>query len=203
MTSLEVQEKLGPALSRIAAGLEGAERVRVSRAMGSAVRLLLVGHFTTLAGSRHTTAQRLGATPTGYLESLAENFDQTTTVAVDEGGVSLTMRHPAISRALRDITITPKNGQFLTIPLNALAYGRRVGEFEKFRLVRKGEGGGSAEKKAAPAPFDNSIPAWLLVRSVTQRRDPSLLPAFDEINTAAAHGAASEIKALLSESGRL
>jgi len=200
MTSLEVQDKLGPVLSRIAAGLEGSDRVRVSTAMGAEVRSLIVRHLTALGASRHTTANRLGAAPTGFIAQFAENFDQTSTVAVDEDGVSLTMRHPVISRALHDITIVPTGGrQFLTIPLNALAYGRRVGEFEKFRLVKQGGArtGGAPEK-----PHDNSLPAWLLVRSVTQKQDPTLLPTFDEINSAAALGAGREIKALLAEGGR-
>lgn len=203
MTSLEVQEKLGPVLSRIAAGLEGADRVRVSRAMGGEVRGLIVRHLTELGNSRHTTAQRLGARPTGYIAQLAENFDQSSTVAVDADGVSISMRHPVIARALRDITIVPTGGkQFLTIPLNALAYGRRVGEFEKFRLVRQGGDHRGPEGKK-DKPYDNSLPAWLLVRSVTQKRDPSLLPTLDEITTAAATGAGAEIKALLTEAQRL
>jgi len=200
--SVEVAEKLSPALQRIAAQLDGPARVRTSAAMGSEVRSLIVLHLRDLGNSRHTTAQRLGAAPTGFITNLAENFDQSSTVAVDADGVSITMRHPTLVRAVRDVTIKPKNAQFLTIPLNALAYGRRVGEFEKFILVKKGEGGGSGEKKESK-PIDNSLPAWLLVRSVTQKRDPSLLPTFDEITSAAALGAKKAIKEVLTEAGRL
>ncbi len=198
LLDFSIADKLSPALRQIGAQLDGAGRALVSEGMAIEVRSLIVRHLAELGDSRHTTANRLGAQPTGFIASLAENFDQSSTVAFDSVAATITMRHPTILRATRDVTITAKK-QFLTIPLNAAAYGRRVGEFAKFRLVKKG-GGKGGEKKAAK-PFDDSIPAWLLVRSVTQRRDPTLLPTMDEIADAGATGARRVIHDTLSKAG--
>lgn len=190
MINVDVQEKLGPTLSYVANTLTGPERVRISQAMGAEVRRLIVFHLTQLGNTRHTTAQKLGASPTGFITNLAENFDQSSTVSVDADGVSIAMRHPTLVRAVRDVTILPKK-QFLTIPMNAIAYGRRCGEFAEVQFVRKGE------------EIRQDIAAYLLVRSVTQRRDPTLLPSMDNIYTAAARGAGREIKTVLQEAQRL
>lgn len=190
MIALEIQEKLGPTLSYVANTLTGPQRVRVSAAMGAEVRTLIVFHLTQLGNTRHGTAERLGASPTGFIANLAENFDQSSTVSVDQDGVSISMRHPTLVRAVRDVTILPKK-QFLTIPMNALAYGRRCGEFAEVQFVHRGE------------EIRQDIAAYLLVRSVTQKRDPSLLPTMANIYTAAARGAGREIKAVLQEAKRL
>ena len=209
MINVEVQEKLGPALSRIASGLDGADRVRVSQAMGAEVRQLIVTHLTGLAETRHTTAERLGGTPTGFIGNLAENFDQSSNVSVDQDGVSISMHHPTLVRAVRDVTITASR-QYLTIPLNGLAYGHRIGEFEG-QAVQKIFAGGHRTGKEQPRTersdeergVRQDIPAFLFIHSVTQKKDPTLLPTMDEINTAAARGAGREIKTILTEAGRL
>jgi hypothetical protein len=176
-------------------GPEG--RQAVSQGMGVEVRSLIVRHLTDLAGSRHRTAQRLGASQTGYIANLAENFDQSSTLTVDETTATLAMRHPVLTRAVRDVTIT--GSPYLTIPLNALAYGRRVGEFSKFVLIKKGSGKGGSDKEKKP--LDPSIPAWLLVRSVTQKRDRTLLPTVEEMEAAAAKGARNAIRESLAQAG--
>lgn len=191
MINLQVQEKLGPTLSHLAANLSGPERTRVSQAMGSEVRLALVAHFRQLGETRHTTADRLGGARTGFIAQLAENFDQASTVSVDEEGVSITMRHPVITRGLRDVSIVPKAAKFLALPMNGIAYGRRPREFAEVQFVHRGE------------EIRTDIAAFALVRSVTQRRDPTLLPSMDDLLTAAARGAGREIRAILQEAQRL
>lgn len=190
--NIDVEEKLGAGLSQVAAGLTDPERQEVSETMGAGVRSLIVRHLSDLAASRHTTAEKLGASPTGYIRDLADNFDQSSTVEVDADGVSLHMRHPVLSRALHDVTILPRK-QFLVIPMNAIAYGRRPGEFAKNYFMRG--------RSAKPIPDDR--PAWLLVRSVTQRRDPTLLPTLDQMTTAAAKAAGGKLRELLIRRGLL
>lgn len=196
--NLQIEERLGPALSRMISEMEGPGRVQISQAMGGEVRSLIVRHLEGLGQTRHTTAERLGGAQTGFIADLAQNFDQSSTVEVDEDGVSLSMRHPVISRAFRDITITARNGKYLTIPMNGLAYGRRVGEFSKFVLLRpKGEGS-SARSDQPRKPLPTDVPCWLLVRSVTQPQDPTLFPSVDEIYGAAAEGARKEVREIIS-----
>lgn len=191
MITIHVQDKLSPAMRKMVDGMHGEGKVRISEAMGGEVRSLVVWHLTSLAASKHTTANKLGATPTGYIANLAENFDQSSTLTFDASGATLAMRHPVISRAVRDVTITPKK-QFLTIPLNALAYSRRCGEFQEVQFVH-----GRSEA------VRQDMPAYLLVRGVTQKQDRSLLPGDDELATAAADAAKREVKTLLTEAQRL
>ncbi len=162
--------------------LEGAGRVDASRAMGEEVQILIVSHLIVLAGTRHATANRLGATPTNFIAQAADAAAGADVVQADGDGVSLRLRHPVVARAFRDITIVPKKAAALTIPINALAYGRRAAEFpDLFRIPH-------TDVLAIPREGQAPLALFILVRSVTQRQDRSLMPSPDEINEAAATG---------------
>lgn len=110
-------------LARVAAVLDS---VQLSQAMGEGVKEKTREHLAELAGSRHTTADRLGASPTGHL-AMAARAVESASVSADAASASFSVRHPGLGRAFHDVTITPGGGrQFLTIPLNAIAYGRRI-----------------------------------------------------------------------------
>ena len=156
--------------------------VNLLRVMGEAVKEKTRDHLAALAASRHTTANRLGATPTGHLEEAARAVEDAPLTA-DVASASFVINHPGLSRAFHDVHIVPTGGkQFLTIPLNAIAYGRRAGEFAKVVF------------NPGPGNVPQDIAAYLLVRSVTQKQDRSLLPSDSEWKEAAIDAAEALVR---------
>jgi len=164
----------------VASALAGAGRAQLNQAMGESVRDTVRDHLRALAQSRHTTAEKLGATPTGHLEQAARAIEGSP-VSATSSEATLTINHVGMIRALKDVTILPKK-QFLTIPMNAIAYGRRIGECDQVQIVHRGEA------------VRTDIAAYILVRSVTQKQDRSLLPSDAELQDAAVLGAKQEVK---------
>lgn len=196
--STEVQDKLSPRLREVVGQLNGPGRVEASEAMGEEVRFTVVEHLRMIADTRHATAQRLGAAPSNFVAG-AVDAAAAAPIRADEQGVSISMRHPVVARAFRDIPIEAKNASALTIPIHAMAYNRRAGQFPGiFRLG--GRGADVGKNILAIKSGDGSvIPLFLLVRSVTQKQDRSLMPSDDEINTAAARGLTRYIRQALAK----
>ena len=172
----------------------------VYRNAGVRLARCIRNHMRMLASTRHETANRLGATPTNHFKASdvlppnATNSD-----------VSVTITTPGISRAYHDIDIEPVNGQFLTIPLHADAYGIGAREFEErgygklFRINRKG----STEKGNVLYTKDvlngKPIPMYALTAHVHQVQDPSLMPTNDKMTQEALDGALAAIKQILKQ----
>jgi hypothetical protein len=102
----------------------------------------------------------------------------------------LTINHPGLARAFHDIRIVPVNAKALTIPVDAIAYNRSPRQFGNQLFVWKSKTTGNAflaqrqeDKSAKP------LLLYLLVRSVTQKQDRSLLPSQEEWEKAAARSA--------------
>lgn len=172
-----------PKLQLFASHLAPAALIGLNQAMGEGVKEKTRDYLGELALSRHATANRLGASPTGFLAEAARAVEATP-VEADAGGAGFTINHPGMARAFGDVTIVPINAQYLTIPINALAYGRRVGEFGgKVVLLMEGGHRETSERKRKPIPLD--LPVFFLVRSVTQHQDRTLLPSDSEWKSAA------------------
>lgn len=199
LVSLEVSEKLAAGMRHVAEGLEGLGRLEASYHMGEEVQILVVAHLRGLADTRHGTAQRLGATPTNYIAQAADMAAGAGVVRPDPDGVSLSLRHPVIARAFRDITITAKGSGALTIPVAAIAYGRRAAQFPNLFIFRSKTTGNSFLAQRQAEKGDMPLLLFLLVRSVTQHQDRSLMPSADEINTAAATGLTGYIRRTLQQ----
>lgn len=133
---------------------------------------LLLRYFRANVATRHATANRLGATPTAHWSNPASYIH-----LHEEGGKqsSISITRPGIERAVRDVTIRPSKARALTIPLKALAYGKRPGELSQTsgqKLFRPKKSRLLGIKRA-----DGSFePLYVLAGSVFQKRDPSLLP---------------------------
>lgn len=163
------------------------------------VRLARVirNHMRLLASTRHDTANRLGATPTNHFK--ASDVLPPNATSSD---VSVTITTPGIGRAYHDIDIDPVNGQFLTIPLHADAYGISAREYSDrygrlFRINQKG----STEKGKVLYTKDvlngKPIPMYALTAHVHQVQDPSLMPTKDQMTEEALNGALAAIKQIL------
>ncbi len=165
--------------------------------MGSEVQVLIVNHLRQLAATRHDTANRLGATPSNFIAGAVDAAGDAGVVRADDDGVTLTLRHPVVARAFRDIHITPRQAECLAIPVHALAYNRRPREiWEQYGLfIAKGM---IMMRNGAGA---DPIALYALRKSVTQRQDRSLMPSDSEIHDAAARGLTHFIRRIVIEAG--
>ena len=179
MITLDVTEAVNPRLMEFLAAKVGPEWRR--DLLGAAAASLAETVRAHLRGlSRHATAERLGATPTGFHAEGAARVTHSATP--DEATVRVPV--PGIARALRDVEIRPVRARALTIPLAAEAYARRAGELRRlgwtiFRPLKKGEKKGGERRDVLmgrPPGGGEAKPLYSLVTRVLQRRDPTLLP---------------------------
>ncbi len=152
-------------------------RAEVYSVAGRAVMNHVQRHIRSYMRTKHTSAHRLGARPTGHYEKGAAAI----TMTADQSGAEVRIPIPGLRRAWEDVEIRPGPGKrALTLPRAAIAYGRTVAEVRAlgwtvFRpkgtnwLMGSHEGDKSATL------------LYTLVGGVVQRRDPSLLPAQGEI----------------------
>lgn len=188
---MTVDVKIPESLTRFMQRLKPEGRHLLFSAAGNAVSVLINRYLKLVAApSHHKTAGSLGATPTGHLE-------KRTTFSSDSSSATVTIPIPGISRAFKNLTITPKNAQFLTLPLSAVAYGKRAGEVRRigwmiFRPAAKGshkmEGGkfDRYQDILMGSKDGETIPLYLLKKRVNQKQDRSLLPSDAAISKAAA-----------------
>lgn len=164
--------------------------VDMLRAGQTSLRTVVADHIDMLAATRHDTASRLGASPTGHYDSnkvYAGNIDGNTADVV--------VAIPGINRAYQDVDIFPVNAKALTIPLHSTAYGMRVSELKSrgikvFRpkgtnvLGMKDEGG-------------NFTALYALCSSVHQPQDRTLMPDDETMLEATREGMVAYVDMIL------
>ncbi|MEO7933208.1 MAG: hypothetical protein ABIT76_08635 [Chthoniobacterales bacterium] len=183
----------GRGLKTVISRLHGAGRRDLLTAAITEVQEVTRIHLRDIASTRHATAQRLGASPTGHLAQAAEKVAGAA-ITADENEAALVFNHPGLSRAFRDVTITPTKSKALTIPIAAVAYGRRAGEFAGLFLYK-----GKTGNAFLALQEDGKLKLlYLLLRSVTQKQDRSLLPSQEQWSAAAVQGAKKYVREALS-----
>ena len=173
------------ALERINANIQS--RRAVANGVDEAIKLIRI-HLSGLAATRHTTAARLGAAPTGHIRAQAVRRD-----SINASGAVISIGIPGIGRAFRDITIRPREARALTIPVHRLAYGRTARDLARDlgsdSPLFKPKG-----KNYLAAQIDGQLTVLYLLRAaVRQPRDASLLPAMADITTAFRNGYAAAL----------
>jgi hypothetical protein len=156
-------------------------------------------YLIRIAGTRHKTANRLGATPSGHLARAAESV----TSESDASGATVSVTSPGITRAFKDITITPGQGKkYLTIPATAEAYNKRARAFNDLRLAFF-KNGLLALVKDDPNRAKGERPPvyYWLKKSVTQKQDRTLLPSDQLLQSAANAGAQDWLNSFLNDNG--
>ncbi len=139
-----------------------------------------------IAAGNHTTANRLGASPTGHLADAYEGIES----IYDAASAALLI--PQASRlraAFGSYTVEADDGGYLTIPVNAASYGRRAREFSDLKPIRVGP------KKTlilARVEGPQLETMYLLVESVDIPEDPTLIP-FQELANEAGRSAGEYI----------
>lgn len=163
----------------------------LNRAMGNEVLNRIRDHVRGLLAGSHNTAQKLGASPSNFVGK-ASNSVPTQPRDVKNDGFTVRLSHPFFARAFGDVTIRPKSGLYLTIPLIASAYNQRAYRVKDLFFWRNKKTGKSflAEGIKAGGGVKGTIRLWyLLVESVRQSRDRSRLPTDPQLVAAAHHGA--------------
>jgi len=149
----------------------------LNKSIAAVCEILTRRHITEVAApTRHTTANRLGATPTGYLREVAEATESD----FDGDSARVKMYGSILRRVLCDVIVLPLKGKYLTIPATAEAFGRRAGEVPglAFGIVN----GRAALQRDGEAIF------WL-VRRVRLPQDTGLIPTDEQYAAAAELGA--------------
>jgi hypothetical protein len=109
-------------------------------------------------------------------------------IKTGNGEASVVVPIPGISRAFHALEIAPRTAGALTIPLNSIAYGKRVGELraEGWRIFR---GRGRARRVLFGAYNGEVRGLYALLSRVRVPQDRSLLPSDQQVNAAVKRGA--------------
>ena len=182
-------------LQRILDVVGPAGRAKLSEAGAYSLYVSVMRHVHDYARTHNATATRLGAQPTGHFEEAVDSI----TYGPDGNGAAVTIPIPGFSRVFRSLTITPKNARALTIPVNAISYGRRAGEmrhlgFTLFKLGKK-EGGENGVLYGYRDGDDHVTPLYALRKRVPLPQDRSMLPSDEAMSKAAQDGMIEAIKA--------
>jgi hypothetical protein len=130
-------------------------------------------HIRSAAEQRHSTAQRLGSSPTGYLAKRANLVEAKGTA---EGAV-ITVTGAIFKRVFGPVTIKASAGKMLTIPMRAEAHGKRAREFNDLFIFVSKQGRAFLARQAAPGRLHF---LFLLKAVVTLPQDRGLLPSDEQ-----------------------
>jgi hypothetical protein len=154
------------------------------------VSALVQRHILGLSASRHATATRLQALPTGHLAKAARSVLH----AATEKGGAVSIYSPGFARVFRHLTILPRVAEALTIPRHALSYGRRVSELRRlgFSIYRP-----KGTNILATNLGGEQVTLYALVKSVRIKQDRSLLPDDNTLARTATEAMSRLIKRIL------
>lgn len=148
-------------------------------------------HIRSAAQTRHSSAEALGASPTGYLTKRAELVSYT----ASSTGVELAVTGAIFRRVFGPVTIKPVAGKMLTIPWRAEAYGRRAREFGDLFVYVSKRGKGLAFLARQEG---KTIQLYYLLKSmVVLPQDTGLLPTEEQYAQGAELGARGYLRKLL------
>jgi len=190
---LELSNAAPPKLAAWMKTLDTPGRKELHEEIAEGLWQLVRNHLNNAAPSRHNTANKLNATPTGFLRIA---FNNTTREADASAAAVVISSDPAnnfdanaLRRARGPLRITPKKKKALTIPIHALSYGRSVADLPSslaiFRIPKKG---GHGEKSNVLGAVINGelTGLYVLSRGVTVPQDEGLLPTDAELLESAA-----------------
>jgi len=198
MYSITIVDRATPAVLEFARRLNAKA---LQEAIGGGVGRLIIANFRALDSER---ANEMGGKRTHFYADAARGTDWT----ADAAGATVTIRKTGIAQRLFGGTILPLKGNWLTIPARREAYGKKAREFDNLVPIfgkalgagagalvaressnisitkdrRRGMGGKLRVRKTGDE--GGGVYFWL-VKSVTQRPDPTVLPTDRDMLTAA------------------
>lgn len=191
--NIQIDDTATPILAELHRELT--DRAPLNRYIAAAAEAGTRLHIRSAAGSRHTTAQRLGATPTGYLTKRAELVESSATAA--EAVVTVT--GAIFARVSKSITVRPRTRKMLAIPIRAESYAKRPGEFKDLFVFRAGQGKVFLARPGAQKGRLEFL--FLLKRSVVLPQDRGLLPSDEQFGQLAELAARGYLRKRLRDAG--
>ena len=175
--SFKMEVKAPPALQTIWARIGNAGRSEIMASAAYYGFRQFRDHLRNYANSHHKSAAKLGATPTNILEQAAQTAVPYSNASMAEARAT----SPALSRALGPLTIKPKIKKWLTIPIDAMSYGKRWAEVATFSgretfVVYPKKKSGKAPYIATDEGEGRIRPLYLLRKSVSIKHEPRMLP---------------------------
>jgi hypothetical protein len=152
---------------------------------------LVRGHLRKYASTHHGSANRLGAMPTGHLEKAAATMQH----GASAESAFVAIHSPGIRRALAPLTIRPVRARALTIPIHAIAYGRRVAEVARTHAIYRMGGTNVLAADIGGKP----TPLYVLKSAVTIPRDRGILPSDAKMQKAVRDGYLDVIRAVINK----
>jgi hypothetical protein len=182
MTTIEIIERSRPALRQLQIDLKGRA---VNIVMGSAVVTLLRRHFLALPPNKR------GFPTTHFWRRAAD----ATKFEATHDSVRISVNQTGVRQRFLGGDINPVRAKFLTIPAIAETYGHRAGDFSGLKVVQGWFAvytGRNATLALVPKdwkqlgfPGDSTGVYFWLVKNVSQKPDPTVLPTDDEIGKTA------------------
>lgn len=191
--SVEIKDHASPALQTLLAELGDAGRVAIHQGAAAQLEADVQKHILSAARDRHSSAESLGAFPTGHLSDAAMSVAAESDA--DSGRVSISS--PGFKRVFGDLVIKPREKRALTIARDALSYGRTVAEVKAMGVpVFRPPG---KDYLATSVKGGTLRVLWLLRGSVTLKQDRGLLPEDDALAQSSNTGALAVIDGALAK----
>lgn len=185
--SVTATDTTTPVLTRLQRVLKDRTQLNeyIARAAEAGTRMYL----RKIAQQRHSTANRMGATPTGYLVKRAELVKGQGT----KDGAVITFTGAIFRRIAGPVTIRPKVKKMLAIPMRAESYGKRPAQFRDLFVYRAGQGRAFLARKAGKG----RLHFYFLLKSVvTLPQDRTLAPSDEEYAKFSEEGARAYVAAM-------
>lgn len=161
-------DKATPVLKRLTKALS--DRKELNARLAESGKAFTRRWIRAASATRHTTAQALGARPTGYLHKRAADVES----ASDGVGARVIVKGAIFARVLGPVTVTPKRAKMLTVPIDKDAYGKRARDIPNIFVARgKTTGAPYLARKRGP----RIQPLFLLLKKATLPQDSGLLPS--------------------------
>lgn len=187
-------DKATPVLALLKKNLE--DRSELNARLAENAKVNTRRWIRAAAQSRHTMANELGATPTGYLEKRARDVDSESSKAT----ARVIIKGAIFARVFGSVTILPKRAKMLTVPISKDSYGKRAADFDNlfFKFSKK------AGKSFLVRKVGRRIqPLFMLLKSAVLPQDVGLLPGDKEYAQWAEAVATKYIRDLLASGGPL
>jgi hypothetical protein len=168
-----------PFLKELQSSLKPGSAASLKLRKGIAGRLEQVtrSHITKASLTRHKTATRLSAKPTGYLEKKEGTVESQVTGNAD-GLIQISVYGDIFARVDGPVSVKPRTKKWLAIPATAEAYGKRPYEIDglRFVLMKKGKLAALVRVKGTDGKPKSEVIFWLK-KGVTLPQDRGLLPS--------------------------
>ncbi len=171
--NIDFDRRAAPALKALLEDLDIGERVDFFESLSDDLEIVTREHITKASQTRHKSAARLGAQPTGYLEKIASSAEGVRGAA-SPGGVRLTLQGDIFKRAFGPVTVSASKAKALTLPMRAEAYGRRAREFNDLFVYKSKRGQAFLARSAGKGRIEFM---FMLKKSVLLPQDRGLLPS--------------------------